>query len=161
MANRMCWVVKPKVLNDPKWQSCCSQLTNFENENTDSWTYILEQPNTRVTQTPTAVEANDKENCSDIATCGKATDTPKRKSLDGDGRLSDKTPKTPAPHSLITKFTKVMTAEERQKQMARLREKSINEELAKNSSRAAQVQQKMAEVTKELIEHNSKFVCPI
>ena len=59
MANKMCWIVKPEVLTDPKWK--INDLKELE-ENGSSWNYILEQPkNVGPGRTPNVNEQSDKE----------------------------------------------------------------------------------------------------
>ena len=150
MANRMCWIVKPEVLSDPKWQ--VNDLNNSDGPN--NWKYILEQPkNNRPGNTPSVNEDLEKDK-GVKSNSASPCNTPKRKadecSVD---RFSDKPSKSPAPNLLITKFAKILTPEERMQQMTKLREKAEAEREAANNK----VQEKIAAITKELVEEKSKY----
>ena len=149
MANRRCWIVRPEVLSDPKWS-----LNNFNLcEGVNTWKYILEQPkNARPGSTPSANEVFDKDN-GVKSNSASPSNTPKRKADESSiDRAYEKPSKYPAPKLLITKFAKILTPEERMQQMTKLREKAEAEREAANSK----VQEKIASITKELIDENSK-----
>ena len=106
MANKMCWVVKPEVLADPKWKT--DEFKDLE-ENGSSWNYILEQPkNLGTGRTPNVNEQGEKENGTK-SNSASPSNTPKRKAEECSERLSDKRNKSPAPSLLITKFAKILT----------------------------------------------------
>ena len=151
MANRMCWIVKPEVLADPKWK--IDDLKDLE-ENGSSWNYILEQPkNVGPGRTPTVNELTEKEN-GIKSNSASPSNTPKRKAEEcSHERLSDKRSKSPAPSLLITKFAKILTPEDRIKQMTKLREKTE----ADRDEANRHLQEKLAAITKELIDEKSKL----
>ena len=152
MANKMCWIVKPEVLADPKWK--INDLKDLE-ENGSSWNYILEQPkNVGPGRTPNVNEQSDKE-IGIKSNSASPSNTPKRKAEESSvERISDKRTKSPAPSLLITKFAKILTPEDRIKQMTKLREKAEAEREEANR----QLQEKLAAITKELIEEKSKIL---
>ena len=152
MANRMCWIVKPEVLSDSKWN--IQEKNIFDCEGSNSWKYILEQPKNAGSGRPASTpDVGDKENCIK-STSASPTNTPKRKMDESlNDRLFDKAVKSPAPNSLITKFAKVLTPEDRLKQMTKLKEKAAAEREANN----IKSQEKIAAITKELVEENSKL----
>ena len=151
MANKMCWIVKPEVLADPKWK--INDLKDLE-ENGSSWNYILEQPkNVGPGRTPTVNELTEKENGMK-SNSASPSNTPKRKAEEfSHERLSDKRSKSPAPSLLITKFAKILTPEDRIKQMTKLREKTE----ADRDEANRHLQEKLAAITKELIDEKSKL----
>ena len=150
MANRMCWIVKPEVLSDPKWQ--LSDLNLFY-EGVNNWNYILEQPKTvGPGRTPSTNEVVEKESGTK-SNSASPSNTPKRKAEECcTDRLSDKPSKSPAPNSLITKFAKILTPEERMQQRTKLKEKAEAEREAANNK----VQEKIAAIIKELVDEKSK-----
>ena len=150
MANRMCWIVKPEVISDTKWQL---HGLNISEEGPDIWKYTLEQPKTARTGTPSTAEAGEKES-GITSNTASPTNTPKRNVEGLSARLSDKPNKSPAPHSLITKFTKILTPEDRLKQMTKLKEKAD----AEREANMSKVQNKIAAITKELLDENSKLL---
>ena len=104
--NRICWAVKPEILEK-------FSLTTLEIPNT--WEYILEIPTKNsvsgtpsATATPSAAEGNGNGD----PTC----DTPKSDRPAPSASGSSFKGKV-APSSLITKFTKVLSEEERQSQL--------------------------------------------
>ena len=167
MANRKCWTVKPEVLSDPKWQS--HGINTSDPEYTNNWIYTLEKPNVfGPGRTPSTNDAGENETPGRLSTSASPTNTPKRKigERGSADRISDKPLKSPAPNSLITKFTKVLTPEERLRQLERLKEKvqptllsfgpTSSDSDTAIANRNQQIQQKMAEITQELIDNNSK-----
>ena len=150
MANRMCWIVKPEVISDTKWQL---HGLNISEEGPDIWQYTLEQPKTARTGTPSTAEAGEKES-GITSNSASPTNTPKRNVESLSARHSDKPTKSPAPHSLITKFTKILTPEDRLKQMTKLKEKAD----AEREANMSKVQNKIAAITKELLDENSKLL---
>ena len=153
MANRMCWIVKPEVLADPKWQQFDFRISE---DRPNTWKYILEQPKcTGPGKTPSTNDVGGRDS-GDKSNSASPSNTPKRKTVDSSterDRNLERPGKSPAPHSLITKFAKILTPEERMQQMTKLREKAEAEREAANSK----VQEKIAAVTKELVESNSKL----
>lgn len=150
MSNRMCWIVKPELLSDPKWQ--LKDINNSEGVN--SWKYILEQPkNAGPCRPPSTNEVSEREN-GVKSNSASPSSTPKRKTECCGDHLSDKSSKSPAPNTLITKFAKILSTEERKQQMTKLREKAEAEREAANSK----VQEKIAAITKELIDEKSKLL---
>ena len=150
MANRMCWIVKPEVLSDPKWQGMDFKSAD---EGPNTWKYTLEQPKNASSRTPATSELAEKEN-GVKSNSASPSSTPKRKTDEScNDRFSDKPSKSPAPHSLITRFTKILTPEERMQQLTKLREKAEAEREAAN----CKVQEKITAITKELIDENSKL----
>lgn len=97
--SKSCWIVKQEILDK-------FELTNLEIPN--NWEYTLELPNktTSVSGTPTVGEGG---------TEATACDTPKSDRSTPGTPASALKPKV-APASLITKFTKVLSEEERQSQ---------------------------------------------
>ena len=153
MANKMCWIVKPEVLADPKWK--IPDIKDLE-ENGSSWSYILEQPkNVTSGRTPSVNELSEKEN-GIKSNSASPSNTPKRKAEDcSNERLCDKRSKSPAPSLLITKFAKILTPEDRIKQMTKLREKAEAEREEANRL----LQEKLSTITKELVDEKSKSIC--
>ena len=140
--------MKPEVLSDPKWS--LNDLNHCEGINT--WKYILEQPNARPGNTPSANDGPDKDN-GVKSNSASPSNTPKRKADESSiDRSYEKPSKYPTPNLLITKFAKILTPEERMQQMTKLREKAEAEREAANNK----VQEKIAAITKELIDENSK-----
>ena len=96
--NKCCWIVKPDFLEK-------FQLQNLEIPN--NWEYILELPSRNsVSGTPTVNEGNGEPTCETPKSDRPAPSAP-------GSSLKSKV----APSSLITKFTKVLSDEERQIQL--------------------------------------------
>lgn len=125
---RKCWMVKEDVL-----QKCGLGEPEVPNR----WSYILEQPNKSMTPTSTPVVST------------KSTPAKKEKTAANDAMETPKTAAAekalmrPSPASLITKFTKVLSEEERLKAM-------------KDSAERAKVAKEVAEKAKVAKEASDK-----